>query len=407
MQQRFSVTTGREVASRLERPDIRLAALLCDPCKKVSLMLKLTRLALRGYKSIRDAEIEFGPMNVLIGANGAGKSSLVSFFRLLNEMIGGRLQQFVAEQGRAHSLLFHGPKRTPQLEAELEFDSEAGRNLYELKLCHAAGDALVFASESLQCQRSGAAVSPSAVSPGSGHIESKIRDEANKGESGARVLRQLLTTCRVYHFHDTSAAARVRQAGYVNDQQQLMYDAGNLAAFLYGLKNREDAGVYSRIVGTIRLIAPFFEDFDLEPTGPGGKEIFLNWREKGSDQLFGPHQLSDGTLRAMCLVTLLLQPAETLPTLIIVDEPELGLHPYALNVIADLFRSASSLTQVLVCTQSSTFLDNFEPEDVIVVDRTGGSSVFSRPDTGKLNTWLDEYSLGEVWEKNVLAGGPH
>jgi hypothetical protein len=155
-----------------------------------------------------------------------------------------------------------------------------------------------------------------------------------------------------------------------------MYDAGNLAAFLYGLKNLDDTGVYRRLVGTIQLIAPFFEDFDLEPTGPGGKEIFLNWREKGSDQLFGPHQLSDGTLRAICLVTLLLQPVDTLPTLIIVDEPELGLHPYALNIIADLFQSASSRTQVLVSTQSSTFLDNFDPEDVIVVDRNADGTDF-------------------------------
>ena len=370
-------------------------------------MLKLNRLSLRGYKSIRESDIAFGSMNVLIGANGAGKSSLVSFFRLLNEMMGGRLQQFVAEHGRAHSLLFHGPKRTPQLEAALEFETDAGLNLYEMRLFHAAGDTLVFASESLQFHRTGVSIPPQPVSLGAGHFESKIRDEATKGHLNAKVFRQLLTTCRVYHFHDTSSTARVRQAGYINDQKLLMYDAANLAAFLYGLKNLEDTSVYRRIVGTIQLIAPFFDDFDLEPTGPGGKEIFLNWREKGSDQLFGPHQLSDGTLRAICLVTLLLQPEDSLPTLIIVDEPELGLHPYALNIIAGLFQSASSRTQVLVSTQSSTFLDNFDPEDVIVVDRNAGGSVFSRPDIEKLNVWLEEYSLGEVWEKNVLAGGPH
>ena len=370
-------------------------------------MLRLNRILLSGYKSIRSAEIELRSMNVLIGANGAGKSSLISFFRLLSEMMGGRLQQFVAEHGRAHSLLFHGPKRTPQLESTLEFETDAGLNFYEMRLFHAAGDTLIFASESLQFQRTGMSLTPQPVSLGAGHLESRIRDEASKGQPNAKVFRHLLNTCRVYHFHDTSSTARVRQAGYINDQQLLMYDAGNLAAFLYGLKNAPESGAYRRIVGTIQLIAPFFEDFDLEPTGPNGREIFLNWREKGSDQLFGPHPLSDGTLRAMCLVTLLLQPADTLPTLIIVDEPELGLHPYALRIIADLFQSVSGQTQVLVSTQSSTFLDHFDAEDVIVVDRHADGSVFSRPDPEKLNVWLEEYSLGEVWEKNVLAGGPH
>lgn len=369
-------------------------------------MLKLNSLALRGYKSIRDVEITFGAMNVLVGANGSGKSSLVSFFRLLNEMMGDRLQQFIAANGRAHSLLFQGPKRTPQLEAELEFETDAGINQYEMQLFYTgAGDTLAFASESLQFESAIGVTKKADL--GSGHFETRIRDHVNQGEPIAKVFRHLLNTCRVYHFHDTSSTARVRQAGYIGDQSLLMYDAGNLAAFLYRLKNMEDTTAYRRILGTVQLIAPFFEDFDLEPTGPGGKEIFLNWREKGSDQLFGPHQLSDGTLRGISLVTLLLQPIDNLPTVIIVDEPELGLHPYALNVLAGLFQMTATHAQILISTQSSTFLDSFDPESVIVVDRTDNGSAFIRPDPEKLDLWLDEYSLGEVWEKNVFAGGPH
>lgn len=370
-------------------------------------MTKLTKLTLRGYKSIKDATIAFGSMNILIGANGAGKSALVSFFRLLNEMMGERLQQFVAQNGRAHSLLHHGPKRTPQIEATLEFDTDTGKSIYEARWFHAAGDTLIFASESLQFVRTGAFAASNPVSLGAGHFETRIRDEASQGQASAKVFRHLLNTCRVYHFHDTSPTARVREAGYIGNQSLLMYDAANLAPFLYSLREQADNSVYRRIVKTIQLIAPFFDDFELEPQGPGGKELFLNWREKGSDQLFGPHQLSDGTLRAICLVTLLLQPTETLPSLIIVDEPELGLHPYALNVIASLFQKAAAHTQVLISTQSSTFLDYFQPEDIIVVDRTKNGSVFTRPDPAKLDAWLDEYSLGEVWEKNIVAGGPH
>ena len=370
-------------------------------------MQKLKRLNLHGFKSIRDATIDFGALNLLIGANGSGKSNLVSFFRLLNEMMGGRLQQSIATSGRAQSLLHHGAKRTPQLRAVLDFETDAGINTYRLRLSHAAGDTLVFAEESVQFDRIGVPAAQGPTSLGSGHMETRLRGEADKGQATARVFRHLLNTCRVYHFHDTSSTARVRQAGYIGDSRLLMFDAANLAAFLYRLKSAEDSTAYRRIVGTVQLIAPFFDDFDLRPTGPHEQEIFLNWREKGSDQLFGPHQLSDGTLRAMCLVTLLLQPVEDLPALIIVDEPELGLHPYALNVIAALFQKAAAHTQVLISTQSSSFLDNFEPEDVIVVGRETDGSTFTRLPPEKLDVWLEEYSLGEVWEKNVFAGGPH
>ncbi|MGN6546937.1 MAG: AAA family ATPase, partial [Aureliella sp.] len=191
------------------------------------------------------------------------------------------------------------------------------------------------------------------------------------------------------------------------DNRWLMHDAGNLAAILYRLREEQNGAAYHRIVSTIRLVAPFFADFELEPTGPSKKDIILNWREVGSDQVFGPHQLSDGTLRAICLVTLLLQPVDDLPDLIIVDEPELGLHPYALNIVASLFSKAAVHRQVLISTQSSAFLDNFEADDVIVVDRQQNGSTFSRPDSQKLHAWLEEYSLGEVWEKNIVGGGPH
>src|SRR5205823_6405205 len=159
----------------------------------------------------------------------------------------------------------------------------------------------------------------------------------------------------------------------------LMPDAGNLAAFLLRLRDESGGQVYQRIITTVRLIAPFFEDFALEPQGPNQKDVLLNWRDKGSDEVFGPHQLSDGTLRAMCLVSLLMQPEDQLPRLIVVDEPELGLHPYALNVIASLFKKASHHTQVLISTQSTSLLDNFDAEDVVVVNREGRESRFVRP----------------------------
>jgi predicted ATPase len=367
----------------------------------------LRRVVLKGFKSIKEMDLELRPLNVLIGANGAGKSNLIAFFKMLNEMLGQRLQDYIATAGRAHSLLHYGPKVTPQLEARLEFDVANGLDTYDLRLFYAAGDTLVFAEETLSFKQTSWVGNPKVVSLGAGHQETRIAAEANRGDPTAKVFRHLLNNCRVYHFHDTSATARVRQYGYIADNRPLLPDAGNLAAFLYRLKNQDQSTTYQRIVSTIRMIAPFFHEFALEPASPTTNDITLNWREKESDQVFGPHQLSDGTLRAICLVTLLLQPESELPRLIIVDEPELGLHPYALNVVASLFEKASHHSQILVSTQSRSFLDNFDADDVIVLDRDGKESVFKRPDPSSLDSWLDEYSLGEVWEKNVIGGGPH
>jgi predicted ATPase len=109
----------------------------------------------------------------------------------------------------------------------------------------------------------------------------------------------------------------------------------------------------------------------------------------------------------MCLATLLLQLEDELPEVIVVDEPELGLHPYALNVMAALFSKAALHMQILISTQSSSFLDNSDPEYVIAVNREGKESQFKRLNPTELDTWLNEYSLGEVWEKNIIGGGPH
>jgi predicted ATPase len=363
----------------------------------------LQRVILKGFKSIRNMDIELRSLNVLIGANGAGKSNFVSFFKMLNEMMAGRFQQYVGTSGRAQSLLHFGPKITPQIEAKLEFEVDNGTDTYELRLFHAAGDSLVFAEEILSFLQTGYS-SPKIDSLGAGHLETGIGAAADDGLQTAKALRFLLNRCRVYHFHDTSSTAEIRQSCYVGDNRWLMPDAGNLAALLLRFRE-ENNPFYNRIVKTVRLIAPFFEDFVLEPDV--ANRVILNWQEKGSDRVFGPHQFSDGTLRAIGLTTLLLQPEDELPKLIVVDEPELGLHPYALNVIAALFGKASYHTQILISTQSSSFLDNFEPEDVIVVNREEKESIFKRLNAAKLEAWLEEYSLGEVWEKNVIGGGPH
>ena len=366
---------------------------------------QLKKVRLKGFRSIREATLELRPLNVLIGANGAGKSNLIAFFKLVNELMGGRLQRFIAATGRATANLHFGPKETESLEAEMTFEVANGSDVYRMKLAHAAGDSLIFVEETLSFHETNRP-SPKVVTlEPAGNQETHIGEEAEKDEPTAKTLRHLLNRCRVYHFHDTSPSSKIRGYCYVGNNRFLMPDASNLAAVLYELKSRQEP-MYRRIVDTVRQVAPFFKDFDLEPTT--SKDIILNWRHNESDLVFGPHQLSDGTLRAICLISLLLQPrGEKLPYLIVVDEPELGLHPYALNVIASLFRAVSAHAQVLIGTQSSAFLDGFEPEDVVVVELKEGATEFSRPPVDKLDAWLEDYSLGELWEKNIIGGSPH
>ncbi len=375
-------------------------------------MAILRRIILNGFKSIQSMDLELRSLNVLIGANGAGKSNLISFFKMLNEMIGGRLQQYIATAGRAHSLLHVGPKVTPEMMARLEFKvapdfaADTGIDAYVMRLTHAAGDTLVFAEESLLREDF---LVGNGRSLGPGHQESRIAHSADNGapafSDAAKALQDLLNQCRVYHFHDTSSSARVRGYCYVGNDRWLMPDAGNLAAMLYRFRSERGSPAYRRILGTIRQIAPFIADFVLEPAGQQFQDLILNWQDKASGEVFGPHQLSDGTLRFIALATLLLQPQALLPDVIVIDEPELGLHPAALNLVGGMLRSASHHAQVIVATQSAALVDGFAPEDVIVVNRREGASTFERLHEGALKEWLHDYTLGQLWEKNVVGGG--
>ncbi len=369
-------------------------------------MERLRRIQLRGFKSIKSMDLELASMNVLVGVNGAGKSNLVSFFKLLNEMMGERLQTHIATTGRAQSILHFGIKGTAQLAASLEFEDDRGIYTYQMQLVPGAGGSLVFAAEHVTFAEANDQQSSKTLSLGSGHDETRLHEESRKDEPLVKTVRHFLNSCRVFHFHDTSPTAAARQYCYIGDNRWLKSDAGNLAAVLYELERKEENTAYRRIVRTVQRIAPFFHDFELESSGTNNKEIILNWRQKDSGQIFGPHQLSDGTLRAISLVTLLLQPIEQLPNLIVVDEPELGLHPAAKTIIAGLLKKASHHCQILVATQSAALLDAFDPEDVIVVERDARESVFRRLDAVALDEWLDEYTVGELWEKNVLGGGP-
>jgi predicted ATPase len=378
---------------------------------------QVTSLRLAGWKSIRDAEIKLRPLNVLIGANGAGKSNLVGFFKLLNEMMAGRFQVHVGTIGGGESLLHYGSKRTPAIEADFRFDTDPGQSAYFLRLVPAAGNTLIFDEEKLTFFPPVIPGSERFVSVGGdpsyrGHRESELGvlydrgDPSTDFDRSGKVISQYLTRCRVYHFHDTSLLGPMRRDCLIDANRFLYPDAANLPAMLYLYRERYPTA-YRRIVAAVKAVAPWFEDFILEPLRLNPRNIALHWRAKGADYEFGPHQLSDGTLRAIALFTLLLQPEDDLPELIVLDEPELGLHPAALAMLADLLKSTARHSQLLIATQSAALIDHFEVEDVVTVNLRDGGSTFERLDPEGLKDWLEEYTLSELWQRNVIGGGPY
>jgi predicted ATPase len=355
----------------------------------------IKRLTIEGFKSIRKLEdFELRPLNVLIGANGAGKSNFVGFFRLLREMLDDHLQlalQIV--EGGADACLYLGPKITERFAAKLYF-GEVG---YEFALVPTPDNRLIFSEER-------AVVRGSPVDTdlffGSGHSEAKLRVYP-----GVEVTLSAVSSLFAYHFHDTSLNAAVRRPRALNDNEHFRQNAENLAPFLYRIQQTHPTD-YQKIRDVVRLAAPFFDDFKLRPMPTSIDLIQLEWRQRGSDYPFRANQLSDGTLRFICMATALLQPSR--PPTVLFDEPELGLHPYALTLLASLFKQAaqSQGTQVIVSTQSAPLLNEFAPEDIVVVERTNGESTFRRLDSAHLSEWLEEYTMDELWRKNVLGGRP-
>lgn len=373
--------------------------------------LKLTNINLKGYKSIdlEGQDIPIGDITILLGANGSGKSNLISFFKMLNYMMTGALQKYIGDSGFADSLLYYGSKKTPRLIANITFADSKSKDNYLFSLSHAAGDTLIFTEETLAwCNFK--SNRPFIIQLDTGLKESGLYDYCLKKENKtARVIFNLLKGCQVFQFHDTSKEAKIRNSGYINDGDFLRSDGGNLAAFLYAIKQQKDGEkYYRRIIRYIQMAMPQFKDFVLNPSPRNDSYILLNWIENDSDYLFGPHQISDGSLRFMTLATLLLQPPKTLPKVIILDEPELGLHPSAISILSGMVKTASQHSQILLATQSTRLIDEFDTNDIVIVERNEEKrcSIYRKLDENKLADWLERYSMSELWEKNVIGGRP-
>lgn len=364
----------------------------------------INKITIQGYKSIRELDLELKPINVLIGANGVGKSNFISFFKLINVIYEQRLEHFSMQES-ADSLLYFGRKITEKLYSYIEFDATNG---YSFTLYPTSDNKLFIGEENTYFNKTKGGL---ANVYGNGWTWNGITQNAK--ESNIKNINKgipywvnhYLSSFKIYHFHDTSISAPLRSTSQINDNVYLKENGSNLPAYLYYLKERENKE-FQKIERAVRSIAPFFERFDLKPDRLNPDQIRLEWIEKDQpDIYFNAKHFSDGTIRFIALATLLLQP--NLPKTIIIDEPELGLHPFAINKLAGLIRKASGSSQIIISTQSINLVDNFSPNDIITVDKNENQSIFKRVENNDLlKDWLEKYSIGDLWTKNVIGGQP-
>lgn len=372
----------------------------------------LKKVTIEGFKSIgRKVEINPRKVTVLLGANGSGKSNLVSFFRMVNHISSGALQKFVAESGMANSVLYFGSERTKSVSFTFEFESDGWTNEYAATLAYYAPDGLFFTEERTNARKNDECRPIEEILPVAGRLESQLGEGTAQNEAYRKtrsVIARMLKNCKAFQFHNTTPESAIRNSCYIENGGYLRGDAGNLPAFLYEMR-RSAPEYYKRIVVTIREMVPQFRDFSLKPSVRNPNRIFLDWiGERGDEYLLGPHQFSDGSIRFIALASLLLQPEKSIPSVIILDEPELGLHPAAIKALAGMIQTASQHSQILLSTQSAELASLFELEDICIVnyDQAEHTTTFQTLPVERLRSWLDDYSLAELWEKNLLGGRP-
>ena len=364
-------------------------------------MPQLDEITIKGFKSIRSLEqFKFDKLNLLIGANGVGKSNLISFFRLLRAFTEGNLNRTLSDNGGISDTLHNGRKST----SEMYFETRFGDWAHRFTLRPGADENALVIDEARYYAKGHTGWWQMGDSANG---KSSIATHADSDHEDAEYSQTIVNAIRgwqIYHFHDTSSTAAMRHYEIIQDHRELRFDAANLAPYLKFLQ-KEHPKSYQSILDSVRLVTPFFEDFLLKIREMGAAEkVNLSWLQVGSDYPMQPYHLSDGSIRFIALATALLQPNP--PSTIIIDEPELGLHPHALAILAELIQDASTRTQLIIATQSATLLEQFGIENIVVVKQQDGTSTFTRADPENYQSWLESYTLGELWTKNIITGGP-
>lgn len=354
-------------------------------------------IEIQNFKSIKEMKLELAPINILIGANGSGKSNFISFFKLLSSIYNQYLQNYFSEN-YIDSTFYFGRKNSKFIYGKIFFDD---LNSYYFRLNPSENEKVSIAIEGYGYKADRENDVHNYV------VESNLKESKIKDSEWYRnkYIQWYIEGLKIFHFHDTSIYSSLRKSSDIDDNRYLKSDGGNLPSFLYYLKQKEPIS-FKRIEKSIQTIAPFFKEFILFPDARNENLISLRWRHSEDlESNFGVSQLSDGTLRFIALATLLLQPNP--PKVIIIDEPELGLHPFAINKLAGFIKSVSAKSQVIVSTQSPSLISNFSPDDILVVEmsKKEKQSKIYHLDSDELTSWLEEYTLGDLWKYNKLGFG--
>lgn len=346
-------------------------------------------IEIKGYKSIKEAKVKLSPINILIGSNGSGKSNFISFFEFLDNLYNKKLQEYVGLRGGIEKFMYKGNETTDVIEGFIGFEN--GVNSYSFEINKAA-NSFIFSKEVLWYYKNDLVYKEFTK-------EAQIKD--NDWHRGTYIKRHI-TGHKKYHFHDTGQNSPFNSSTHVDKDSFILYDKGeNIAPILYKIRN-EHPKIYNRIVKNIQSIAPYFSDFLLMPNESGYLKLY--WNDKFSSYNYDVTDLSDGTIRFIALAVLFMQP--NLPKTIVLDEPELGLHPFAIAKLSGMIQAATSYdSQVIIATQSADLISYFKPEDIIAVDQKDGCSVFNRLKTEDLKLWLENYSLGDLWQRNIISKG--
>lgn len=387
---------------------------------------RIESIRIKGFRSLADVEIEALPQAAaLIGANGSGKSNFIRFFEMMSWMLKSRrLNEFVQFQGGADDQLFGGAEVSRHIEAEIAIRTDDGLNDYRFVLAYVHPDRFLFTEEAFRFSSKEISTKAGWQHLGSGHTEAKIVEAGyadgpvgNVNPTTARTIVNLLRDCAVYQFHDTSDSSGFMKRWEADNSNYLRSHGGNLAAVLLRLK-RKDLRRFERICRLIGRVLPIFERFQIEESYG---RAYLRWKAKGTDKTFGPYLTSDGSLRFFALTTLLNLPSEMLPDVILLDEPELGLHPAAIALVGGMIRALAVEKQIIVATQSPLLVDAFGLNEIVVLEMRDGKTEVRRIEKAKENKdgeeneesegneyqhWLDEFTTGELWQKNILGGQP-
>lgn len=363
-------------------------------------MRKLDQIGIRGFRSIRNQTLTLEPLNVLIGANGAGKSNFLETFHFVKQVINQNLAHYTLAQGGADEILYRGREHSPEMIFKFDFTNEAesAPSSYEVKLASTDQDLLFLGKETLYAHTPDLFSQQHEIAIGHNLRESNL----NNLKSKSKIIKDTclnLQNCRRYDFRSASASAPSRRPCPLHDNRFLRPRAENLAACLYLMRETQPV-TFELLEGQVRQVASFFDAFHLEPLLLDPEKIQLEWKEQGNDRHFSVSSMSDGTLRFICLATLLIQPK--LPNLVLLDEPEIGLHPHAIAHLAGLLRLAAQRTQLIVATQSVTLINQLTPAEIWFVDRIEGASVFRHLKNGDYSHCPDDYTLGDLWETNMI-----